>query len=98
MTEKALHLNGKVVCIYLQSSKNSEGLGGKIILRDFPNELDVLLQEQEELVNDQVFSLLDDIEIKIASYQLLYENELVISDLQVFDDQVSFSINGNAPM
>lgn len=60
---------------------------GVIISSEFPEGLVTLLREFEQLANDQILSVLDDVEGKTAAYKLfLSERKSSISRLQFWGE------------
>jgi hypothetical protein len=72
--------------------------GGTIDLRSTPGEVRALFDEFEEIVNDQLFAFLDDVQgrIQSLSVQAIFEDgsEAAVNDLQVFPETgaVSFKL------
>ncbi len=75
--------------------------GGTVDLRSTPPKVRALFDEFEELVNDQVFSLADEIQAKIAALTItaIFDDgfEAEVKDLQVFPSagDVSFRLVGS---
>lgn len=77
------------------SEVNGNQYTGQLIESDFNTlQLDTL-KEFEDCVNNQVFSILDDLAARIDTFGFFMADENTrIYDFQLFGDQVSFSIEG----
>jgi hypothetical protein len=77
-------------------------LRGTIALEQTPPELKRLFQEYEEVVEGQMFSLLDGIEAKISviPFKVSFENgtEADVEDLQVFPSTEAVSFKTRQPV
>ena len=83
----------EVAEIEIQSIKNSL-VSGRIIKQSFSIEQESQFKEFAELVNEQVFSLLDGIIKKIDSNGYRIKNkDWEIYDIQIFDNKISLRIN-----
>lgn len=98
-TVKLLDPSRKVVAT-AQIADEGAYHGGTIDLRETPAELRSLFEEFEEIVNGQMFGLLDDIQERIAARSLeavfATGQEVQVKDLQVFPStgEVSFCLEG----
>lgn len=64
---------------------------GKIIFMDIPKELLKKFRTYEEYVNEQIFSLVDDLEKEIAAHGFKLSSGEAIQHLQIMnEDDVSF--------
>src|SRR4051794_7070309 len=97
MTVKIIDQSREVVAT-AQVSETGERFAGLIDLRPMPACLRETFEEYEEVVNGQMFSLLDEIEAQIdaVSLKVVFEGggESAIEDLQVYPStgRVSFKI------
>jgi hypothetical protein len=79
-------------------AEGDEGYCGTIDLGPMPNAMRAVFTEFEQIVNNQMFSLLDEIEAKIDSIPIkaVFENafEVPIRDLQIYPSTsaVSFKV------
>lgn len=82
----------------LNVSETKGGFQGSICLEMTPQEIQGVFQKFEEVIEGQMFSLLDEVEEEIEklSLQVVFENEDVfpVADLQVFPSRnvVSFQV------
>lgn len=65
---------------------------GVIIESYFPEEITFLIEERNGIINDMAISLLDEVEVKLYSYQIgLKENCSMIFDIEIIDgNKISF--------
>jgi hypothetical protein len=88
--------------VWATAQVDDEGgyFGGTIDLRSTPAHLQALFQEFEEIVNNQMFAFLDDVQERIGSLPIkaVFEDglEVDVEDLQVFPcrGDVSFRLAG----
>ena len=79
--------HGEVVATVDVSEYAPNRYEGVIINSDFPEDLVTLLREFEQTANDQILSLLDDVERKIAAHKLFFsERRSPISRLQLWGE------------
>ena len=90
----------RTIVATVQVADEGAHYGGTIDLTSAPPALKKLFDEFEEIVNDQVFSLLDDIQEKIGTFAIkaIFDDgfEAEVKDLQVFPStgDVSFKLVG----
>jgi hypothetical protein len=96
-TVKLIDPSGKVVAT-AQVADEGAFYGGTIDLRETPPNLRALFEAFEEIVNGQMFALLDDIQERIGALSLkaVFDSgqEAYVKDLQVFPStgDVSFKL------
>ena len=84
---KIIDEQGNLLAVIQVDEYASNRFEGVILSSKFPNELMELLREFEGLANEQALSLLDEVERKIAAYNLvLAERNAHISKLQLWGE------------
>jgi hypothetical protein len=95
-TEDIFLLDGTGRCLGKVSiTQSCNGLyQGKFIPIDFPEELKKVFRDYEELVNNQVYPLLDDIEEQIEGWSIVLSNQVAKpKDIQLMNEnQISFRL------
>src|SRR5947209_240722 len=88
----------RTVVATAEVTKRGDRFAGRIDLTPMPSRLRQQFEEYEEIVNGQVFSLLDEIEQQISNFALKVVledgSEAALTDLQVYPStgRVSFKI------
>ena len=103
MNTKPVKLIDKSRTLVATAQVTDEGpqYGGTIVLDSTPPALRAVFDEFEEIVNDQAFSFLDEIQAKIGAFGIraLFDDgfELEVKDLQAFPStgDVSFKLVGS---